>query len=195
MRPRRTLVGAEPGADLEVDLEKRYGTERLDYTLANFDKRVAFCGGRIVFDSVKGVGSTPNNANVRYMGFGVLMAPKVFLRLTPSLEDRPRTRSLGYLPTVAQDPGWGPSTLYVDRDSMTVTGHEGRHRAMAFAELCAEPMLVHIFPRHERARNMTANRVFEIRAGLNSQREPLGEDYVKGPLFDYAFVDDKILAW
>jgi hypothetical protein len=177
--------------------------ERLAYLSDNFDKSVDFCGGRIVFNSDKGSGSAPNNANVRYMGFAALMQPWKFRELVQHLPEKDRRGdSLSFLPSTASTKGWGPPTIYFDVEKMQVTGHEGRHRSILFEQACHEPMLVHFFPRFERARHMTYEVVTKVRQNLKGEKGSIDEviglntrpRHTYG-LFDYAFVDNDILTW
>jgi hypothetical protein len=190
-----------------------FGHDRLQCILENFDKRVEFCNGAVVFDSEKGSGSAPNNANVRYLGFAVLMEPWKFRDLVQHLPDKDRRESsISFLPSTISTKGWGPPTIYFERDAdesggspratVRVTGHEGRHRALLFEQMCREPMLVHFFPRHERARHMTYDVVTNIRNNLKGEKGSI--DAVIGlntyprhsrGLFDYAFVGDELLSW
>jgi hypothetical protein len=174
----------------------------------NFDKKYQICN--IIFDSKNGVGSTGNNDNIRYMGFGVMMKPKVFLDLCFDLyrDGGPREKTLEHLKDSMLVPGWGPSMLYVDIDSGQVVGHEGRHRALVFKEKCPDmEMLVHIKPsgtnRELRSRNITKDMLNKMNRGLFTEQfksltpEQQASEYwkkhhyVKGKLFSTVFLDQK----
>ena len=180
-----------------------WGSARLQHILENFDKRVEFCKGAVVFDSENGSGATPNNANIRYMGFAALMQPWKFRELAEHLPEKlQREEALEFLPTTAHTKGWGPPTIYFDRDDMRVTGHEGRHRSILFEKVCQEPMLVHFLPFRERARHMTYDVVSNIRKNLKGEKGSI--DQIVGlntrprhtyGLFDYAFVGNEMFSW
>jgi hypothetical protein len=175
----------------------KVSADRLAYISENFDKRVDFCNGNIVLNSEKARGSMPNNANVRYMGFAVLMKPQTFLDFAQTLpEKEKRQGTLEFLPSQARDPGWGPPSFYFDREAMHITGHEGRHRASLFQQACNELMLVHMFPKYERARHMTPEIINDIRTNMMGERGSWYSVHKSSkPLFDYAFVENEILTW
>jgi len=170
-------------------------------SIDNFDKR--FQMGDVIFDSTHGSGAIPDNANIRYMGFGVLMLPKKFLSLVLPLNGVYDT-SIKHLLDHKLDPGWGPPMIYVDFVKGVVVGHEGRHRVTAFSRVHpGKPLLVHIVPRsmpEMRARHITKEILKKASKGLFSEEyhnlsdaersDPFWKKakFVNGPLFSEVFL-------
>jgi hypothetical protein len=103
----------------------------------------------VEYDSADGIGQTGDNMNIDYMGHVSYMKPGQFLRLNP---DRERGRTPYLDQAVAEGRPIGPPTLYGDYDestgTITVTGHEGRGRAMAIQKLDPQiEMPVHVILR------------------------------------------------
>ena len=138
-------------------------------------------------DNEKGLGSTPNNSNVDYMGFRTMMKPTTFLKLAKPLPDG--YRSDGY-PALVQKiksgesigspfldieipNGWEDEPADFSRPTK-VTGHEGRHRMHAILELEGDvPVEVHLWGRFEgselRRKYMTDEMFDELEKGLISE--------------------------
>jgi len=170
-------------------------------SIDNFDKR--FQIGDVILDSMHGSGATGNNANIRYMGFGVLMLPKKFISLVLPLNGVYDT-SVKFLMDHKLDPGWGPPMLYVDLVKGIVVGHEGRHRVTAFSRVHpGKPILVHMLSQSNpeiRARSITKEMLKKAKNGLFSQEyHNLNEEersdpnqkkakFVSGPLFSTVFL-------
>ena len=104
----------------------------------NYDD--AFRIGLIAFDQKRGLGQTPNNQEVDYLGFGMELYPQEFLLLAHHAD---RSESAAELERQALDRvPFGSPMLYikVDMDALEkggrlnakVTGHEGRARTWAF---------------------------------------------------------------
>lgn len=204
----------------ELDIEEPLYTSKYKYyadelpnaadplSIDNFDKTYQIC--EVIFNNIdlRGVGATGNNAEIRYMGFGVMMTPEIFLKLASTLE-HPTPGSLNNLENKRLNPGWGTPMLYIDAEKGIVTGHEGRHRAIVFAKLCPNrKFLVHIKPHGKyemRARDVTKEIINKINRGMFSQNITLEkmfrkgqsdeewtkECYVKGPLFSDVYLDKK----
>lgn len=170
-------------------------------SIDNFDKR--FQIGDVILDSMHGSGATGNNANIRYMGFGVLMLPKKFVSLALPINGV-YDASVKFLMDHKLDPGWGPPMLYVDLVKGIVTGHEGRHRVTAFSRVHpGKPILVHVVSRSTpeiRAKSITKDMLKKAKNGLFSEEySNLTEEersdpnqkkakFVSGPLFSTVFL-------
>ena len=146
----------------------------------------------VVIDNVEGIGATPNNGNVAYLGLRVKMRPSVFRRLARRMsEEQRRVGSSSYLrEQMAAGGGIGAPTLYLripddwEEGDLSlpaaVSGHEGRHRMLVAAELFGdEPVETHILPTSYRRRHLTLPWIQGIAKGLMSE----DGDYVHGPLF------------
>lgn len=146
----------------------------------------------VVIDNVDGIGATPNNGNVAYLGLRVKMRPSVFRRLARRLSgEQRRVGSSSYLrEQMAAGKGIGAPTLYVkipedwqDGDlslPASVSGHEGRHRMLTAGELFGdEPVETHILPVYLRRRHLTLPWIKSLANGMMSE----DRDYVAGPLF------------
>ena len=138
-------------------------------------------------DNDQGLGSTPNNSNVDYMGFRTMMKPTTFLKLAKPLPDG--YRSDGY-PALVQKikSGEGIGSPFLDIEipdawedepadfsrPTKVTGHEGRHRMHAILELEGNvPVEVHLWGRFKgselRRKYMTDEMFDELEKGLISE--------------------------
>jgi hypothetical protein len=123
----------------------------------------------VTFSSDSGAGATPNNENVKYLGFVVWMRPSEFLSLNPPLPQTQAQRGkiTAWNKSLAQGVTLGPPMLYVDLEDdamddgenvlnghFVVRNHEGRHRMTATLQRSDEPVPVHVFPGHQlRARH------------------------------------------
>ena len=137
-------------------------------------------------DNERGLGSTPNNSNVDYMGFRTMMKPTTFLKLA---KPGPRYQSDGYKQLVKKieagegigspflsieiPDGWEDEPADFTRPTV-VTGHEGRHRMNAILELEGNvPVEVHLWGRFEgselRRRYITDEMFDELEKGLISE--------------------------
>jgi len=203
-------VTARYTQDYGANFGKRYSADPLPHaesplSIDNFDKRFQICD--VIFDAEHGRGSTGNNANIRYMGFGALMVPKKFLSLAMRLNGV-YDASIKHLIEKKRDPGWGPPMLYVDFDTGTVTGHEGRHRVTAFATECKnQPIIVHVIPRSAtkqmRAHDINKDMLKKANRGLfpeefynltdTEKSDPNTKKrlFVEGPVFRTVFLQNQ----
>lgn len=127
---------------------------QLYQALAQINPARPFVWEGISYDSDEGIGSTPNNSNVNYMGWTAWMTPHSFLRVNP-----PRIASTQRLFShIETGLPIGPPMLYVKQEEIgwQVYAHEGRGRAAWVARQAGEFSLmpVHVIPSGE----------FEIRA-------------------------------
>ena len=136
--------------------------------------------GRVLFDSMGGLGNVPDNTNVAYKGFVVWMKPQDFLRLNPP---RPARQAAGAMAATRQaieeGQGIGPPFLDVelvtegaDAGSFRVRNHEGRGRMMAINEIAPDtPVPVHMFGHGaiDRGRDITP----EMLEGLVDPESPV----------------------
>ena len=144
-------------------------------------------------DNERGLGSTPNNSNVDYMGFRTMMKPSVFLKLAkpgPNYFKKPwYFKTVRYQELVQKiksgegigspflsieiPDGWEEEPADFSRPTV-VTGHEGRHRMHAIRELEGDvPVEVHLWGRFEgselRRKYMTDEMFDELEKGLISE--------------------------
>jgi hypothetical protein len=144
-------------------------------------------------DNERGLGNTPNNGNVDYLGMRVLMKPSTFLMLAAPLVDR-RARTMGFLPGYMKDGGAISSpSLYIEIPAewddgdlsgvARVQGHEGRHRMTVIEEMYGDdPIEVHLFPVGFRNRHLTSAWISALNSGLVPEWSR--SKVVPGPLFD-----------
>ena len=160
-------------------------------TIANFDGKYSIpCRhGEIHFDCERGAGAAPNNANIRYAGFGAMMRPSRFLEMALPLTDD-RVGSLAHF----SEPKtvFGPPTLYLalDKKIPRVVGHEGRHRTRSILQRCGdERLLVHVVPADFRARDMDLGRLLDMRKNARAEdgKRVLHDN------FNVAFVEDRAI--
>jgi hypothetical protein len=147
-----------------------------------------------VVDNEKGPGSTPNNQDIDYFGFRVLMKPSMFLKLAAPLT---KGQSVDFFKErIKNKEGIGSPMLYItvpvewksenfDSGTPRVDGHEGRNRMMAIKDVEGDdPVEVHIILQSARAewrnRHITPKIKDELNKGAN--KESSGT-LVDGPLF------------
>jgi GNAT superfamily N-acetyltransferase len=112
----------------------------------------------VVIDNLKGIGSTPNNENVDYLGLRVRMQPSVFLLLARHLpEHARRSKTMDFVgQAMAEGRGIGAPSFYLDipegwedgiyEQAAQIRGHEGRHRCVLARELFGDRAIeVHLF--------------------------------------------------
>ena len=156
----------------------------------------------VVFDCNEGVGSSPNNSDIRYFGAVVMMFPDIFLKLASFLpEQMQRQETRNFLSTVSFDPGFGPPSLSLTRSWVfnpefvpEVLSHEGRHRTKYIMNHCPNIEIpVQIFIPEVRARHLNGDG--EILSTLREAAQGEDGNYVPGPLFDVAIVDGQLIEW
>jgi hypothetical protein len=147
-----------------------------------------------VADNVKGPGSTPNNQDIDYFGFRVLMKPSLFLKLAAPL---PEGKSVEFFKErLKNKEGIGSPMLYIavprewkeekfDTGVPKVDGHEGRNRMTAIKEVEGDdPVEVHIILKSRsvewRNRHITQKIKNELNKGMNKETV---DSLVDGPLF------------
>ena len=160
-------------------------------------------------DNEDGLGSTPNNSNVDYMGLRTMMKPSVFLKLAkpgPNYFKKPwYFKTVRYQELVQKikagegigspflnieiPDGWEDEPADFTRPTK-VTGHEGRHRMHAIRELEGDvPVEVHLWGRFEkselRRRYLTDEMFDELEKGLVSETG----QYVINPFLSIDRVD------
>ena len=169
-----------------VNKFKTYGPWELPNGLAE-DYAGADRTDEYKLDNERGLGSTPNNSNVDYMGFRTMMKPTTFLKLAKPLPEG--HRSSGYpelVQKIKSGEGIGSPFLSIEIPDgwedepadftypTRVTGHEGRHRMNAILELEGDvPVEVHLWGRFEkselRRRYLTDEMFDELEKGLVSE--------------------------
>ncbi len=141
-----------------------------------------------------GIGGTPNNANVDYMGKRVYMQAKMFLRLAAYLSnDATKQTSVEFLrKAIEQDQPIAPPFLTIDipegwqqgdfSEYAKVEGHEGRHRCKVISEMEGPDTVVevHLFFPGLRARHVTDEWMVALNKGLIAERS---NTVVQGPIF------------
>lgn len=148
-------------------------------------------------DNEHGAGAVPHNRSVDYYGLRVRMRPSVFLALTSPLAVSPAAekRIEGLVEFLRGGGAVGAPFLDIDipdawededfSEIPRVSGHEGRHRMIAARRLYGdEPVEVHLFPRHFRARHITPRWARLWNTAL--VRERTNDEAVRGPLFAVA---------
>lgn len=151
-------VAPKPAAPVEVKL----GNEPPDQV------------GVVKFDQVRGYGSVPDNQNVDYKGFVVMMKPEAYLALAKAgIKKGSKERAEKII--IAGKPIGSPF-LDVDFSGLTprVVGHDGRHRMMAIEELQPNVAVpVHIFGANGlRAKNITSSQIEDFKTkALNEDKK------------------------
>ena len=151
-------VAPKPAAPVEVKL----GNEPPDQV------------GVVKFDQVRGYGSVPDNQNVDYKGFVVMMKPEAYLALAKAgVKKGSKERAKDII--IAGKPIGSPF-LDVDFSGLTprVVGHDGRHRMMAIEELQPNVAVpVHIFGSNGlRAKDITSRQIEDFKTkALNEDKK------------------------
>jgi len=148
-----------------------------------------------VIDNKDGMGATPNNANVDYLGLRVMMKPSVFLSLAAPLTHK-HDRYDDLKQKIANGEPIGSPFLSLripngwengDLSSPAiVVGHEGRHRMSSILETEGDvPHEVHIFlGSWYRRRHITDEMIAAINKYLVPEEFRSTQRYVKrGPFF------------
>jgi hypothetical protein len=128
--------------------------------------------GNVAFDNENGMGATPNNANVNYLGFTIMMTPADFLAYALPGQRKEKAKELASLMKKHVPIGAPFLTLDINLEKfesgeeplrVVVDGHEGRARTLAIEMLngAAEKFPVNIFPRNLRARHLN-EKFFEV---------------------------------
>lgn len=149
--------------------------------------------GKIVFDPQEGFGSVPNQLEIEYRGFAVIMRPDTFNRLVPPLLPVSDVQFVDYVSSMGEKMRQGtpvaPPFLAVDfqtKSAPKILGHEGRHRVAAIQAISkdnpSQMVLVHVFPANGmRARHLTADMISQFRDHAIPQKKTRP---INGPLFD-----------
>ncbi len=99
-------------------------------------------GSSLVFDNKDGLGATPNNTNVLYRGFVLMMTLDQFLSLAANHKGQREETANDLVEIIKEGYGISSPTLYLDFDEDTnipfVEGHEGRGRCLAIIKLIKE---------------------------------------------------------
>lgn len=173
--------------------------------IALFENNVIIQG--ITYDQSKGIGATPNNMNVDYLGLKVLMKASTFLELCPTLPDNTVERDkikrlidyFKYGNNITASPYLTIDLVRDKDDNLTgkgaqVFGHEGRHRVKAILEGYGDiDILVHLFfitkDSEVRNRHLTPEIINDINKQLIGQNRTNGHSYtiktpiISGPIF------------
>lgn len=137
------------------------------------------------WDNQQGIGQTPNNQNIDYMGIRVQMRPSMFLKLAAPVNMTSQDRkTIEFMK--ATDRAFGSPTLYIQvpdawkdgdytQGEAEIVGHEGRHRMIAHQEAEGDvPVETHIIiksPYREwRNRHITADLLQRLNQGMLSER-------------------------
>lgn len=113
----------------------------------------SFVVGKVKFDNERGLGATPNNANVLYMGAVGWMTPAAFRRLAHQADRSEDAKRLEDLLRGGNSTGCPFLDLSIERNkedkivSIKIKGHEGRARSDAIAKINGAnvAMPVHLF--------------------------------------------------
>ncbi len=178
-------------------------------SVENWDQRFVIpCKGveppGVVFDSWQGAGAGSLTREIRYHGFVALMRPQMFLKLARPLPQTPALieQSTKWLEKKRNrmDLGWAPLFLVLNPSwvvpggDVEVVNHEGRHRATFLASHCPDtlvPVLMWAPERLYSASTLDRSLLSKLREGAISEQG----DYVMGPLFDTAFIEDRVEEW
>lgn len=172
----RWLPGYRKSKEEQDDDQAYFRLERVDATQPV---------NELKWDNEQGLGQTPNNQNIDYMGMRVQMRPSVFLKLAAPIEMRPKDReTIEFMKST--DQAFGSPTLYItvpdewrdgdfSQGQAQVSGHEGRHRMVAQGESEGDrPVETHIIlksPYREwRNRHITPELIDRLNQAINSER-------------------------
>ena len=148
-------------------------------------------------DNYKGLGATPNNAEVDYKGINVSMLPSVFLKLAKELAvTADDIKTIEFLKQHDKQGGTvGAPTLYINVPDAWKEGdftgalphvadHDGRHRMLAQLELQGnEPVETHIFLTSLRREWRNHDITPELLNQLNKTIKTESGTTLSGPIF------------
>ena len=143
----------------------------------------------VIIDNIKGIGAMPDNGNIDYFGFRVLMKPSIFLELTPYIS-RFSDRVYAMRNYIRQGNAIASPYLKIEipmewehgnfKKIARVYGHEGRHRMLALLQEEGDiPIEVHMafnFYNKNKVKQIWLN-------NLNKSLYSQDGDYFKGPFF------------
>jgi hypothetical protein len=151
----------------------------------------SFAVGDLVFDNDDGVGAVPNLAEIFWKGTLVGMTPRMFHKLTPPLSEDERPKTNAFLRTNESPLGSPYLIVKLDTksDTLSVHGHEGRHRmswiARNFGPDFEIPVGLFVLEDHYnlKARETETSIVARIAEGVRREKS---REFVHGPLFERA---------
>lgn len=128
----------------------------------NIDK--AYQVGKVKFDCEHGLGAVPNNQDVKYLGFVMMIAPSIFLSLAGQGDREHTAQALAQ--EILKGTSLGPPFLDINVNpefyegaplKVKITGHEGRGRMGAIIQVNGDiPVPVHMILRGgDRARHLS----------------------------------------
>ena len=143
-------------------------------------------------DNESGIGATPNNRNIDYLGMRVYMKPSAFLQMAHELDmDHDTMKRIDDMATYIKT-GAGVASPFLSIDIPSewedgdltkpakVVSHEGRHRMEAIMKAEGnQPIEVHLLFPGLRRRNITDEMIARLNMNIISQRKQL----LKGPWF------------
>jgi len=131
--------------------------------------------GPVTFDQRYGIGNVPDNQNVAYLGFGVIMTPRQFLRLAATRDFNAGSNLAGLCDALRDGKAFASPWLDLVINSKNpdaparVRGHEGRTRCKAIEMVFGPrtPILVHVFLSGGlRARHLSLDQIAGMRDHL-----------------------------
>ncbi len=144
-------------------------------------------------DNKNGAGATPNNEEIDYFGFRILMKPSIFLKLAAPVSNEKVNRLVDYVKNGGAIASPFLKITIPDewRDDdysfpASVASHEGRHRMIAVQKVDGDiPIEVHmLFSNGLRARNIKPEWIEHINNKLISEMQDSGFNEVfTGPFF------------
>ena len=148
---------------------KQILTEWRKYLIEGENPNKQVQAGKVIFDSVDGLGAVPWNQNINYMGFVVWMKPADFLKLNPPRPaDSDSVKQLRDHILSQEEIRLGPPFMQARWDEehnfWQVESHEGRGRMIALLSVQPDVEVpIHIFPAGgDRARHMTPKMVKSV---------------------------------
>jgi hypothetical protein len=155
-----------------------------DVKVGDFEQSI----NEVKIDNKNGAGATPNNEEIDYFGFRILMKPSTFLKLAASMDSDQGDRLVNYVKDggaiaspflrVKIPDEWGNAEYSTPA---SIASHEGRHRMIAVQKVDGDlPIEVHmLFAGGLRARNIKPE-WFQL---MNNEMYSEEGNLVKGPIF------------
>lgn len=142
-----------------------------------------------IFDEKRGLGAVPDNLNIDYKGFRVIMLPSIFLNLAKKT-DHFKSKDLikkhileggkiGHPFLLVKIPyEWEKNNF---KKTAKVVGHEGRNRMMAIMEIFGDvPVEVHLFTLKYRRHDFKKEWLEKIEKSLESEDGAI----IKNPIIE-----------
>lgn len=146
---------------------------KFSMNIADTQYKIGGSDKTIIIDNKRGLGQTPNNSNVQYRGFVIMMKVSDFLKVAADDRSTQDVKANTIKYALENHIAIGNPFLEVDikNDSIFIGGHEGRARAKAILQYCGDIVMpIHAFPAYLRNRDITPEIKTRLMGEITTQR-------------------------